>query len=137
MKLIVPNAFGKPDYLGTMEYLRTSPAILGDIEAPLRAQVISVGRLLAAQTPAAGIAWLAESPALLRALPSSPWRLKMLQYAALLSERDAQAALSYLRHSPELIALLGEAGSALGRFENWFKAGMEAGRPDACDTFAR
>ena len=125
MKLIVPNAFGKPDYLGTMEYLRTSPAILGDIEGPLRAQVISVGRLLAAQTPAAGIAWLAESPALLRALPSSPWRLKMLQYAALLSERDAQAALSYLRHSPELIALLGEEVSALGRFENWFKAGME------------
>src|SRR6476659_6293302 len=35
-KLIATNAFGKPDYLGTMEYLRTSPAILGDIDAPLR-----------------------------------------------------------------------------------------------------
>ena len=125
MKLTVPNAFGKPDYLGTMEYLRTSPAILGDIEAPLRPHVITVGILLAAHAPATGIAWLAESPALLRGLPSSPWRLKVLQYGTLLAEQDPEAALSYLRRSPELIGLLGEESSAFGRFENWFKTGME------------
>src|SRR5262249_27920110 len=94
LKLIAPNAFGKPDYFGTMEYLRTSPSILGDIEASLRGHVLSVGIPLASQAPAAGIAWLAESPTLLRALPSQPWRLKMLQYGALLAERDPDAALA-------------------------------------------
>jgi nitric oxide reductase NorD protein len=125
MKLVTPNTLGKPDYLGTMEFLRTSPAILGDIEAPLRAHVVSVGTLLASYAPAAGIAWLAESPALLRALPSPPWRLKMLQYGALLAEQDPEAALSYLRRSPELVGLLGEEASAFGRFEHWFRTGME------------
>ena len=125
MKLIAPNTFGKPDYLGTMEYLRTSPAILGDIEAPLRSHVISVGSQLASHTPATGIAWLAESPALLRALPSSPWRVKLLQYGGLLAEQDPEAALAYLRRGSELVSLLGEESSAFGRFENWFKAGME------------
>jgi nitric oxide reductase NorD protein len=125
MKLVAPNAFGKPDYLATIEYLRTSPAILGDIEAPLRAHVISVGMPLASHEPANGIAWLSESPSLLRALPSLPWRLKMLQYGGLLAEQDPEAALSYLRRSPELIGLLGEESAAFGRFEHWFKAGME------------
>jgi len=125
MKLIAPNAFGKPDYLGTMEYLRTSPAILGDIEAPLRSHVISVGSQLASHTPATGIAWLAESPTLLRALPSSPWRVRLLQYGGLLAEQDPEAALAYLRRGSELVSLLGEESSAFGRFENWFKAGME------------
>src|SRR6476620_457022 len=125
MKLIAPNAFGKPDYLGTMEYLRTSPAILGDIEAPLRSHVISVGSQLASHTPATGIAWLAESPALLRALPSSPWRVTLLQYGGLLAEQDPEAALAYLRRGSELVSLLGEESSAFGRFETWFRAGME------------
>jgi nitric oxide reductase NorD protein len=125
LKLIVPNALGKPDYLGTIEYLRTSPAILGDIEAPLRDHVISIGTVLAAQAPSAGIAWIAESPSLLRALPSSAWRLKMLQYGVLLAEQDAGAAMAYFRRSPELLGLLGEEPSASSRFEQWFKAGME------------
>jgi len=125
MKLIVPNALGKPDYLATMEYLRRSPGILGDVEAALRPHVISVGTTLAAHDPAAGIAWLAESPALLRALPSSPWRIKVTQYGALVAEQDAETALAYLRRSPELIGLLGEESSAHRRFDNWFNAGME------------
>ena len=125
LRLIVPNAFGKPDYLGTIEFLRTSPAILGDIEAPLRSHVISVGSQLASHTPATGIAWLAESPALLRALPSSPWRVKLLQYGGLLAEQDPEAALAYLRRGSELVSLLGEESSAFGRFETWFRAGME------------
>ena len=62
MKLIMPNSLGKPDYLATMEFLRTSPAILSDIEVPLRSSVISVGALLAERAPETGIAWLAESP---------------------------------------------------------------------------
>jgi hypothetical protein len=125
MKLTALNAFGKPDYFPTIEYLRTSPAILGDIEPPLRAQVISIGTLLAARDPAAAIAWLAESPTLLRSLPSSPWRLKLLQYGALVAEQNSNAAISYLRRGPELIGMLGEDLSAFSRFETWFKTGME------------
>jgi Mg-chelatase subunit ChlD len=124
-KLITPNAFGKPDYLGAVEFLRTSPSILAAIEAPLRAQVISAGTLLAAQQPAVGIAWLAECPALLRPLPSVSWRLKVLQYGVLLAERDAEAALSYLRKTPELIGLLGDQSTAFSRFDQWFSAGIE------------
>ena len=123
MKLVTPNTFGKPDYLGTMEFLRTSPAILGDIEAPLRTHVVSVGTLLASYAPAAGIAWLSESPALLRALPSPPWRLKMLQYGALLAEQDPEAALSYLRRSPELVGLLGEGPQHSAGLDTGFEQG--------------
>ena len=126
MKLIAPNTIGKPDYLATIEFLRTSPAILGDIDTPsLRALVISAGALLAEHVPAAGIAWLAESPALLRSLPSTEWSVKVLQYGALLAERDAEAALSFLRRSPDMVGLIGEGPQALPRFEEWFKAGVE------------
>lgn len=125
MKLIMSNSLGKPDYLATMEFLRTSPAILSDIEAPLRSPVISVGALLAERVPETGIAWLAESPRLLRHLPSPAWRIKVVQYGALLAEKDAEAALSYLRRGPELVALIGEGPQTDARFEEWFKAGME------------
>ena len=125
MKLIMPNSLGKPDYLATMEFLRTSPAILSDIEAPLRSSVISVGALLAERAPETGIAWLAESPRLLRLLPSPAWRTKVVQYGALLAEKDADAALSYLRRGPELVALIGEGPQTDARFEEWFRAGME------------
>jgi nitric oxide reductase NorD protein len=126
MKLTRPNTLGKPDYLATIEFLRTSPSILGDIEqAPLRSPVVSLGALLAEQAPEAGIAWLAESPTLLRALPSAEWQRKMLQYGSLLAEKDAEAALSYLRRSSEIVGMIGEGLEAFSRFENWFKAGME------------
>lgn len=126
MKLIAPNQLGKPDYLATMEFLRTSPAILGDIEhRPVRAKVVALGGLLAERSPESGIAALAESPRLLRALPSMPWQVKVLQYGSLLAEKDAEAALSYLRRAPEIVGLIGDVPEAQSRFETWFKAGME------------
>ena len=126
MKLIVPNSLGKPDYVGTMEFLRTSPAILGDIEhAPIRSKVVAVGVLLAESSAESGIAWLAESPRLMRMLPSLDWQVKVLQYGALLGEKDAEATLSYLRRCSEIIGLIGDVPQAAARFENWFKAGME------------
>jgi nitric oxide reductase activation protein len=126
VKLISQNSFGKTDYFGTIEFLRTSPLILGDLEDPsVRAKVITVGSLLAEHDPGSGIAWLSESPRLLRAVPNEGWRLKVLQYGALVAERDTETALAYLRRAPELVSVIGESAEATARFEAWFTAGME------------
>jgi nitric oxide reductase activation protein len=126
VKLISQNSFGKTDYFGTIEFLRTSPLILGDLEDPsVRARVITVGSLLAEHDPGSGIAWLSESPRLLRAVPTEGWRLKVLQYGALVAERDTETALAYLRRAPELVSVIGESAEATARFEAWFTAGME------------
>lgn len=126
MKLIQPNAIGNPDYLGTLEFLRTSPAILGDLEQPaLRPKVLSLGASLTEQSPESAIAWLAEAPALMRTLSSVEWQLRVVQYGALIAERDAAATLAYLRRAPEIVGMIGASADAVTRFENWFKAGME------------
>ncbi len=126
LKLIAQNSFGKTDYFGTIEFLRSSPRILGDLEdQSVRAKVITVGSLLADRDAGAGIAWLSESPRLLRVVPNEAWRLKVLQYGALLAERDAETALAYLRRAPELVSLIGESAEAKARFEAWLTAGME------------
>lgn len=126
LKLISQNSFGKTDYFGTIEFLRTSPLILGDLDdQSVRAKVVTVGALLAERDPGAGIAWLSESPRLLRVVPDEGWRLKVLQYGALLAERDAETALAYLRRAPELVSVIGESAEATARFEAWFTAGME------------
>lgn len=126
MKLIVPNSLGKPDYVATMEFLRTSPSILVDIEdSPVREKVVFLCFLLAEHSPESSITWLAESPGLLETLPSVEWRTRLLQYGALLAEKHADVTLGYLRRAPELIGLIGNGPEALTRFENWFKAGME------------
>ena len=126
LKLISQNSFGKTDYFGTIEYLRTSPLILGDLQdSSVRAKVLTVGTLLAERDPGSGIAWLSESPRLLRAVPNEGWRLKVLQYGALVAERDAETALAYLRRAPELVSVIGESAEATARFEAWFTAGME------------
>ena len=126
LKLISQNSFGKTDYFGTIEFLRTSPLILGDLEDPsVRAKVVMVGSLLAEHDAEVGIAWLSESPRLLRAVPNEGWRLKILQYGALVAERDAETALAYLRRAPELVSMIGQSAEAMARFEAWFTAGME------------
>jgi nitric oxide reductase activation protein len=126
VKLISRNSFGKTDYFGTIEFLRASPLILGDLEdQSVRAKVVTVGSLLAERDPGSGIAWLSESPRLLRAVPNEGWRLKILQYGALVAERDAETALAYLRRAPELVSVIGESAEAAARFEAWFTAGME------------
>lgn len=126
MKLIVPNSLGKPDYVATMEYLRTSPAILRNIENPaVREKVVSLCLVLAEHSPESSMTWLAESPDLLGTLPSLEWRIRLLQYGALLAEKHAEVTLEYLRRAPELVRLIGNGPDAFTRFENWFKAGME------------
>jgi nitric oxide reductase NorD protein len=126
LKLISQNSIGKTDYFGTIEFLRTSPLILGDLEdQSVRAKVVTIGSLLAERDPASGIAWLSESPRLLPMVPNEAWRLKVLQYGALVAERDAETALAYLRRAPELVTVIGDSAEATTRFTAWFTAGME------------
>lgn len=138
MKLIVPNSLGKPDYVATMEFLRTSPSILGNIQdPPVREKVVSLCLQLAEHSPESSITWLAESPDRLGTLPSMEWRIRLLQYGALLAEKHADVTLEYLRRAPELVELIGNGPEALTRFENWFKAGMEvaAYSPDGARAY--
>ncbi|BCA54673.1 hypothetical protein W02_18130 [Nitrospira sp. KM1] len=126
MKLVTPNTLGKPDYMATMEFLRTSPAILKDVEhLPSRSKVVRLGTSLADRSPEIGITWLSESPRLLRDLPSGEWQMRVLQHAALLAERDADATLAFLRRCPEVLGLIGQGAEAVSRFSEWFKTGME------------
>ncbi len=126
MKLIANNSLGKTDYLGTLEFFRTSPTILGALDDyAVRQAVVALGSLLADRAPDAAIAFLAEAPALMRRLPDPDWRLRVLRYGTLVGERDAEAALAYLRRAPELAVLIGDVSDAGIKFETWFKAGME------------
>ena len=125
MKLITQNSLGKTDYVGTLEFFRTSPTILGDIQGPaVRTLVVSLGDQLAEREPHTAITVLAESPALLRRMPSQDWSRRILQYGLLVAERDPQAALEYVRRCPEIVTLFDEV-TAVAKFEEWFKGGME------------
>lgn len=126
MRLIAQNSLGKTDYLGTIEFFRTSPAILGDIEGqPIRKLVIDLGAMLADRDPKIAISFLAESPGLLRRIQTEEWRARALQYGVFVAERDAEATLNYLRRCPEILALLGHSDESRAKFERWFKGGME------------
>ena len=126
MKLIIENSLGKPDYLGALEFFRTSPAILADIpEQAQRNHVIRLGAQMAERSPEAGIAVLSEAPSILRRLPTEEWRTQVLRYGLLVAERDAETALAYIRRAPELIALIGPGEEASQKFQFWFGSGME------------
>lgn len=126
VKLVSRNSFGMADYFGTIEFLRTSPLILGGVDDhSVRAKVVTVGSLMADRDPGSAISWLSESPRLLGPVPNQGWRLRILQYGALVAERDAETALAYLRGAPELVSVIGESAEAAARFEAWFRAGME------------
>ncbi|MGC4099492.1 MAG: VWA domain-containing protein [Nitrospira sp.] len=126
MKLIIPNSLGKPDYVATIEFLRTSPTILEEIEhVTVRGKVISFCLLLAGHSPEVALRWLPESPGCLRALPSMDWQIRMLQYGALIAEKSAEVTLEYLRRTAELVQLIGQSPEALAKFEKWYRTGME------------
>ena len=125
-KLIVENSLGKPDYLGALEFFRTSPAILADIpERTQRNDVIRLGAQMAQRSPETGVAVLSEAPGILRRLPSEDWRMQVLRYGLLVAERDAETALAYFRRCPELVALIGDGEGAREKFQAWFASGME------------
>lgn len=125
MKLITQNSLGKPDYLGVLEFFRTSPGLIGDIaDAEVRPNVVSVGSTLADQSPETALTFLAEAPALIGDLPSTAWRTTVLQYGGLLAEQDAAVCMEYFRRAPEVVRLCQGVGQAEA-FETWFRGGME------------
>jgi hypothetical protein len=131
--LVTTNSLGKPDYLGTLEFLRTSPSILVDLEdVTVRGALLQMGAEMARRSPEAAIACLTEAPSLLRRLPNSDWQLRVLRYGTLVTEWDADAALAFVRRCPEVLGLLGAGTSPLEcegggaeKFDEWFKTGME------------
>ncbi len=126
MKLITQNSLGKPDYVGILEFFRTSPGLLGEIpDAALHPNIVSVGSTLADQSPATALILLAEAPGLMALLPSAERRMKVLQYGGLLAERDAGVTMEYFRRAPEVIRLCDGADGRDEAFETWFRGGME------------
>ena len=126
MKLITQNSLGKPDYVGILEFFRTSPGLIGEItDADLHPKIVSVGSTLADQSPETALTFLAEAPGLLALLPSTERRMKVLQYGGLLAERDAGVILEYFRRAPEVIRLCDGAEGRDEAFETWFRGGME------------
>ena len=126
MKLITQNSLGKPDYVGILEFFRTSPGLIGEIaDADLHSKVVSVGSTLADQSPETALTFLAEAPGLIAMLPSAEWRVKVLQYGGLLAERDADVTIEYLRRTPEVVRLCDGAEGQDEVFETWFRGGME------------
>ena len=126
LKLVTRNSLGSTDYLGTVEFFRTSPAMLGEIyPVAARALTLTLSSCLADSALEIGTTCLAEAAPLLQRMPSDEWRLVILQYGLLVAERDAQSALAYLRRSPEMLALLGSHSQTREKFEEWFKAGMD------------
>lgn len=126
MKLITQNSLGKPDYVGILEFFRTSPGLLGEIpDADLHPQIVSVGSTLADQSPETALTFLAEAPALMALLPSAERRMKVLQYGGLLAERDAGVTMEYFRRAPEVVRLCDGAEGRDEAFDTWFRGGME------------
>ena len=126
MKLITQNTLGKTDYVGTLEFFRSSPAILEAVPDPeLRDKIIMIGSLLADRSPQEAIEFLSESPQLLHQLPSAAWQLRVLQYAGLLADQDPGSALAYMRRCPEFLSLAGPTEDTQEAFQKWFAAGME------------
>ena len=126
LKLVTTNSLGKTDYFGTVEFFRTSPAVLEEIHPPkARPLILKLGSRLAESSLVLGTACLAEAPLLLGRLSSDDWRVTVLQYGLLLVERDGEAALQYLRRTPEILELLETGTDARSRFEQWLKTGIE------------
>ena len=100
MKLMVQNSFGKPDYVGTLEFFRTSPQLFLDLPEPeVKHRVIDLGSNLADRSPEQAIMFLAEAPSILARLPSQEWKIRVLKFGLLIVDQDPETALTYFRQS--------------------------------------
>lgn len=125
-KLITQNSLGKPDYVGILEFFRTSPSLLKEIDSKeLRPRVVILGSTLADRSPETALTFLVEAPVLMKALPSPEWQTLVLQYGLLVAERDANVTLDYLRRCPEVVNVAVGSDEKHKAFETWFRGGME------------
>ncbi|MGE0473788.1 MAG: nitric oxide reductase activation protein NorD [Nitrospirales bacterium] len=125
MKLMVQNSLGKPDYIGTLEFFRSSPSLFLEIPEPeVKERVIDLGTALADQSPEQAVLFLAEAPGILSGLPSEEWKNRVLKFGLLIADRDAEAVLAYCRRVPEVIQYSNAEDTSV--FDGWFSQGMEA-----------
>jgi nitric oxide reductase NorD protein len=125
-KLVTQNSLGKPDYVGILEFFRTSPSLLKEIDArEIRPRVIVLGSTLADRSPETALTFLSEAPLLMKTLPTQEWQTLVLQYGLLLAERDAEVTLEYLRRCPEVVNVTAGSDQKQEAFETWFRGGME------------
>ncbi len=127
LKLVTPNSLGKPDYMASLAFFRTTPMLLGDLVTPaVRRRVLALGSLLADRSPGQAVEFFGEAPGWLRRVRDPGRQERVLQYGTLVAEQDAAAALAYLRRAPEVIELIGpDAPTVDERFEEWYRRGME------------
>ena len=126
MKLMVQNSFGKPDYVGTLEFFRTSPSLFEEIPDPeVKRRVIDLGSDLADRSPEQAIVFLAEAPTILSRLPSQEWKIRVLKFGLLIADQDPETTLIYFRRVPEVLGLQGPSEDTTV-FDAWFAQGMEA-----------
>jgi hypothetical protein len=126
MKLMVQNSLGKPDYVGTLEFFRTSPHLFLEVPEPdVKQWIIDLGSNLADRSPEQAIAFLAEAPAILARLPSQEWKVRVLKFGLLVVDQDPVTALTYFRRAPEVVGLQSQSEDT-AVFDAWFGQGMEA-----------
>ncbi|MFO0774543.1 MAG: hypothetical protein U0172_07775 [Nitrospiraceae bacterium] len=126
LQLVTTNQFGKTDYYATIEYLRSSPALLrtmADEEA--RRLTIRLAAAVALLDRQVAIELLAQAPGWLSGVAEAGWQRRMLQYGLLLAERDAISTREYLRRCPEFTRWQGYDEAARRAFEAWYAQGME------------
>ena len=126
MKLMVQNSLGKPDYIGTLEFFRSSPSLFLDIpEGNVKHGVIELGSDLAKHSPEQAVSFLAQAPGILARVSTAEWKIRILKFGLLVADRDPVATLAYFGQAPEVIELTGkEEDSSV--FDAWFGQGMEA-----------
>jgi hypothetical protein len=126
MKLMVQNSFGKPDYIGTLEFFRTSPSLFLEFnDANVKQGVIDLGTSLADHSPQQAIAFLAKAPEVLARVSTVEWKIRILKFGLLLADRDPEATLAYFTRVSEVVALAGKEDDT-AVFDAWFGQGMEA-----------
>ncbi len=139
VKLVTPNSLGKPDYMASLTFFRTSPVLLDDLATPaVRRRVLAFSSVLADRSPEQAIVFLGEAAGSLRRIKEPRWQEQVLLYGLLVAEQDAQAALAYLRRAPEVVALAGsDTGAQEARFDEWYRGGMEvlAYSPEAARAY--
>ncbi|MDT3778438.1 VWA domain-containing protein [Nitrospira sp. MA-1] len=126
MKLMVQNSLGKPDYIGTLEFFRTSPSLFLEFnDANVKQRVIDLGTRLADHSPEQAIAFLAKATEVLPGVSTVEWKIRILKFGLLVADRDPEATLAYFSRVSEVVGLAGKEDDT-GVFDAWFAQGMEA-----------